>query len=135
MMAFDGITREVCTVERSRTNTPQQALVLLNDTQFVEAARALAQRTLKLESEDDDERLRFAFTALAGRPPDQQELIILNVALIEQRDHFDANYEDAPKLIQAGDSTPDGQIDPQELAAWTVICQTILNLDATIWKR
>lgn len=132
MMAFDTDLREVCTVKRARTNTPLQALVLLNDEQFVEAARSLAERAMKRPAA---ERIAWAFRELAGRRPDAAEQEILARLLAGETTHYEANPGEAGKLILAGESTPDASFEPAELAAMTVVCQAILNLDATIWKR
>ncbi|TWT68535.1 Planctomycete cytochrome C [Crateriforma conspicua] len=133
MMAFDATTREVCTVVRSRTNTPLQALVLLNDVQFVEASRVLAQDVLG--AEDSGDAVAAAFLRLAGRDADQEELQLLMTLLDDERRHYADHPKAAEQLISIGDSAVDATADPIELAAMTTVCQAILNLDATIWKR
>lgn len=134
MMAFDATTREVCSVARSRTNTPLQALVLLNDVQFVEAARALAQRATT-HSNDEASQVGFAFLALAGRAPDAVEKDILTELYTAQIEHYTGEPGEAEKLIALGESAPDETANPAQLAALTTVCQAILSLDATIWKR
>jgi hypothetical protein len=135
MTAFDAPTREVCVVNRSRTNTPLQALVLLNDVQFVEAARALATLVAKNHAEVDD-RIREAFLRFTGRFPDPIEMELLTKVYNEQRTMFTENAEqDALKFIGVGDSKPDLTLPPADLAALTATCQVILNLDATIYER
>ena len=133
MLAFDSTTREVCTVKRSRTNTPLQALVLLNDVQFVEAARALAEDVATLGSDDD--RIEGAFTRLAGRKPDSFESELLLKLLAEERAYYSNHPGEAGQLLSLGDRKPSADVDAAELAAMTIVCQAILNLDATIWKR
>ncbi|MBB3207212.1 hypothetical protein FHS27_003031 [Rhodopirellula rubra] len=133
MLTFDSGSREVCAVKRSRTNTPLQALVLLNDVQFVEAARALA--TAVLPTSDDSARISEAFVRLTGRHPETNELKILMDQMANERDYFTNNRAAAVEFIGLGESKPDADLDPVELAATTAVCQTILNLDATIWKR
>jgi hypothetical protein len=135
MAAFDAPTREVCTVSRSRTNTPLQALVLLNDVQFVEAARALAvvvsQKNADLHSQIDEAFLRFA-----GRHPDATELALLTDLDGEQSKAFaEAPRQDVAQFLNLGESKSVGKSAPAKLAALTVVCQTILNLDATIVER
>lgn len=135
MLAFDAPTREVCTVNRSRTNTPLQALVLLNDVQFVEAARALAanvsQQHSELKSQIDE-----AFLRLTGRHPDAAELALLTDLYQEQVPLFaDAKQQDSGKFLSLGESKSDTKLPAPQLAALTVVCQTILNLDATIVER
>ena len=134
MMLFDATTREACTTRRQSTNTPMQALVLLNDVQFVEAARALAEIVLKHEA-TDNERIRSAFQRLAGREPTTREQSVLLKTLEEQRLHYRSRVSDAARLIVFGSSKPDPKVRPSELAAMTVTIQTILNSDAFIWKR
>lgn len=137
MLAFDSTTREVCTVKRSRTNTPLQALVLLNDVQFVEAARVLAQNVLA--SSDASAAIRKAFIKLTGRAPSKDETAALIGYFQTERAYFAANKPEANKLLQLGDSatesTEESDSGAAELAAMTTTCQVILNLDATIWKR
>ncbi|MCM2370528.1 DUF1553 domain-containing protein [Aporhodopirellula aestuarii] len=133
MLTFDAMSREVCAVKRSRTNTPLQALVLLNDVQFVEAARSLAAEVLP--ASDDGVRIDEAFVRLTGRHPDDNELQILLDQMASERDYFTQNRSAASAFIKIGESEPDADLDSVELAAMTAVCQTILNLDATIWKR
>jgi hypothetical protein len=135
MLAFDAPTREVCTARRQATNTPLQALVLLDDPQFVEAARVLAEHALKEAGPTDAERVRFMFRRLATREPTSEELKLLLTLTAEQRTLFQSGPNDAAQLIHIGDSKPDTALSPVELATATVVAQTILNLDATVWKR
>ena len=135
MLAFDAVTREVCTVSRGRTNTPLQALVLLNDVQFVEAARALATTVLQSQSTLPDQ-IREAFLRLTGRQPDDDELRLLAELCAEQRRLFSEKAPDeAAKFVRLGQSPPDAALDPVDLAALTVTCQAILNLDAATYER
>ena len=132
MSAFDAPTREVCTVSRPRTNTPLQALVMLNDVQFVEAARALA---TAVHHQDPSTEITAAFVRLAGRPPSTEELNILIRLHGSEMAHFTDHPEDAAKLIAQGESPAPSGVDPVHLAATTSVCLAILNLDATLWKR
>ncbi|MAT73313.1 MAG: hypothetical protein CMJ58_27830 [Planctomycetaceae bacterium] len=137
MLALDAPTREVCTVSRSRTNTPLQALVLLNDVQFVEAARALAERVLPARGDDGEmaAALAKAFLTVTGRPATPREQQLLQALYAEQRAVFaDAAPDAVAGFLAAGDSTLAAQATP-ELAALTVACQAILNLDAAIMRR
>jgi hypothetical protein len=135
MLAFDEPSREVCVVKRSPTLTPQQGFVLLNDTQFVETARVLAENTIKSAGTNSADRVRFAFRRLTAREPDRRELPLLKQLLREQKDLFAKEPARAAKLIAVGDRKPDPKLDPIDLAATTALTQTILNLDATVWKR
>ncbi len=134
MLLFDATSREACSIRRPPTNTPLQALVLLNDIQFVEAARVLAELVLRLPG-DDANRIQMAFLRLAGRKPNALELDVLKRTLAEQTKQFEAAPKDAAKLISMGDSKPDSKLDPIRLASMTIVAQEILNSDAVIWKR
>ena len=134
MLIFDANSRESCIVRRPSTDTPLQALVLLNDIQFVEAARAVAQVAITKEKTDPT-KIDDMFLRLAGREPDGKELEILLQTLKEQRDLFATDDAGAKKLIAIGDSKPPATIDPKELASMTVVAQTVLNSDAVVWKR
>ena len=132
MMAFDASAREVCAMKRARTNTPLQALVLLNDVQFVEACRHLAARSLAA-AETPEGQIRTAFTALTSRMPDAEELRLLKQLRDSQMQWFQEHADSAHELLSIGEM-PTAGVSP-ELAAMTITCQAILNLDATIWKR
>ncbi|HRK21145.1 MAG TPA: DUF1553 domain-containing protein, partial [Fimbriimonadaceae bacterium] len=134
MLVFDANGRESCTVRRSSTNTPLQALVLLNDVQFVEASRVLAESLVK-QPGTDEHRLYAAFRRLAGRDPAPSEIVILLQALADQRTHFRQNVLAAGRLIAVGERPADATFRPSELAAWTVLVQTVLNSDVVVWKR
>jgi Protein of unknown function (DUF1553)/Protein of unknown function (DUF1549)/Concanavalin A-like lectin/glucanases superfamily/Planctomycete cytochrome C len=134
MLAFDATTREVCTVSRGRTNTPLQALVLLNDVQFVEAARVLAVAVSHHHNVRD--QTTSAFLRLTGRSPGAHELSRLIELYDEQRKLFvNASEQNAAKFLTSGESRLDSGAGPVDLAALTVTCQAILNLDATIYER
>jgi hypothetical protein len=134
MLAFDAPTRESCTAARARTNTPLQALVLLNDVQFVEAARALA-ALVSRRHRDEADQLREAFLRLAGRQPDDVELSILREIRADQRRRFTDGSQDAEAFLRVGSSPPDSPLAPADLAALVVTCQAIINLDATVFER
>lgn len=134
MTAFDATSREVCSVKRSSTNTPMQALVLLNDVQFVEAARALATKVI-LQDDDHQIRVRHAFLSLTGRAPIEAEMQLLLALYQEQLEHYRERGDAAKKLVSHGESKVNEAIEPVELAAMTVLCQAMINLDASVWKR
>ncbi len=134
LQLFDAPTREACTVRRSRTNTPTAALSLMNDIQFVEAARAFAQRILLEGGESQNQRLNFAFEAATARTPTERERAILAEALAKHETTFRADVDAASKLIAYGESNPDATLDPAELAAWTLVANLILNLHEVITK-
>ncbi|MHC5002996.1 MAG: DUF1553 domain-containing protein [Planctomycetota bacterium] len=134
MVTFDAPGREACVARRSQTSTPLQALVLLNDVQFVEAARVLAQRSM-LQHADPDARLRSMFSRLGGRAPRPRELAILRGLLEEQRAIYAADGEAAGALLAVGASAADERLDAVELASYTIVAQSILNADVTVWQR
>ncbi len=132
MATFDAPSREVCQVKRPRTNTPLQALELLNDLTYVEAARQLAQRSIKEGGESDSQRLVYAFRLALGRLPSNAELELLLRGLARYRETFRADPAAAGQLIRNGDSALEPNADPAVLAAYTASCGVILNLDETI---
>ncbi len=135
MEAFDAPSREVCLVKRNNTGSPQQAFVLLNDTQFVEAARVLAEKALKEGGHSPAQQIEFAFRRLTGREPDAREAKVLRELLMEQKELFAKEPDRAEKLVSVGDQKRDPALNPVELAAATALAQAIMNADATIWKR
>ena len=134
LVVFDAPARETCWVRETRTNTPLQALTLLNETGFVEAARNLAQRSM-LEATTTDSRITLAFRRVTGRAPTDAELLLLRDGLADHRERFAANPVAARKLLAVGDSKPDPKLDPVELAAYTLVCNTLLNLDEVVTKE
>lgn len=130
MQILDAPSREVCTIRRPRTNTPAAALLLMNDIQFVEAARNLADRLLAGDT-DDDRRLDNAFELCLSRLPSPSERKVLRDLLHSNLVAFRHNPNAADELLSLGDS-PARHIDRNELAAWTLVCSTVLNLDEAI---
>jgi hypothetical protein len=129
---FDAPDREKCTARRGVTNTPLQALTLLNDPTYVEAARALAQRALRTGGRSDGERIDFTFKLATARTPDPQERNVLLGSLSEFRSTYGQDQAQVTKLLSVGESKPDSTLDPREVAAWTTLASMILNLDETI---
>jgi hypothetical protein len=132
MATFDAPSREFCQVKRARTNTPLQALELLNDMTYVEAARQLAQRAIEEGGASDWERLVYAFKLALARSPSPAELELLLRGLRRYQDQYRADPAAARQLIQHGDSPPDAKIDAALLAAYMASAGVILNLDETI---
>ncbi|NBX34293.1 DUF1553 domain-containing protein, partial [bacterium] len=130
---FNAPSREVSCVRRDRTNTPLQALVTLNDPQYVEAARVLAQRAL-LGAKDDGARLRTAAERVLARPLKPAETDILSASLASLRKHYAAQPADAEALLKVGDTPADPALPKPELAAWTMLCNQLLNLDEVLNK-
>ena len=134
MVIFDAPTREKCTVRRGKTNTPLQALVLMNDPQFVEAARIFAERILKHESKDVDQKIEFAFMEALSRKPGSDELELLSRLLERELAQFKKHPEKAKQLLQVGEKNADPKLDPPSLAAWTIITNLIFNLDEFVTR-
>jgi hypothetical protein len=132
MMTFDSAGREACTVRESRTNTPLQALTLMNEVTFVEAARKMAERALK---ESPSDPAGYAFLLATARRPNEKEAAMLRESLNHFRDRFQTNRAAAEKLLKEGDSPADAAIDKAELAAHASLCSLIMNLDETLTKE
>jgi hypothetical protein len=132
---FDAPDREKCAARRALTNTPLQALTLMNDPTYVEAARALAQRALLKGGKDDKSRVIYAFRLATARTPTGKEVGVLRDLLKGQRRSFAADRRSAVKLVDVGESGRDSRLDAVELAAWTTLASVILNLDETITKQ
>jgi hypothetical protein len=133
MEVFNAPNREHCVMARERTNTPLQALVTLNDPQFVEAARHLAERTLKAATDVND-RLNFLAERLLSRRLRPNEVAIVQASLEKFQKHYTASQEDAKKLIDVGDSNFDSAAPPADLAAWTMVANQLMNLDEVLNK-
>jgi len=134
MDIFNAPTREVSCVRRDRTNTPLQALVTMNDPQFVEASRNLAQRALGVVKGDDNAKLHAISERLLCRPLKDQELAILQASLADLRAHYKASTADADALLKVGESKADDKLPKPELAAWTMVCNQLMNLDEVLNK-
>jgi hypothetical protein len=131
---LDAPSRETCTVRRSRTNTPVAALALLNDPQFFEAARRLAQRMMLEGGSTPETRIAFAFRLATARPPRASELAVLRGQFQAQLADFRRDRDSALKVLSVGESPRDESLDAAELAAWTMVANVILNLDETLTK-
>ncbi len=135
LAAFDAPSRETCTALRFQANSPQQALVLLNDPTFVEAARAFAQRiTSELPKADDETRIRHALKLALSREPRKGEVESLKKLLEKQREHYQGKPDGAKSLIASGQTGSSLEGNSTELAAWTQLCRVILNLHETITR-
>lgn len=133
METLNAPSREVFCTRRERTNTPLQALVLMNDPQFVEACRTLAARSLK-ESGDTNSRLDAIALRLLARVPDERERAVLESSLDDFSTVFRAEPDEAKKLISIGATPPPADADPAELAAWTLVASQILNMDECVTR-
>lgn len=134
LLAFDAPSREECTADRARSNTPLQSLVLLNDPCYVEAARTLAERMLR-HGATTQERLDFAYQQAVSRGVKEQEVAILSQLLEQARSEYQANPQAAGELLSVGARPVPDDLDTVELAAWTTIARAILNLHETITRN
>jgi hypothetical protein len=132
MEIFNAPSRESCTVKRERTNTPLQALVTLNDPQFVEAARVLADRVLEL-GDDDDARIDVLARRVLARPLANAEMAVIKESLTGLKEWYRDHPEDAQQLVAVGESQPRAA-DPATLAAWTMLANEVMNLDEFLCK-
>ncbi|PQO33215.1 hypothetical protein C5Y96_10185 [Blastopirellula marina] len=135
LKAFDAPSREECTVERARSNTPLAALALLNDPTYIEAAREFATRILSSEAADDNVRLNRAYMLALSREPDSNEKEVLGQILNENREIYRQDTDSAAKLLEIGLKPSDDAIEVAELAAWTQVARVIFNLDEFITRN
>ena len=135
MLQLDAPTRETCTLRRQRTNTPLQALALLNDTQFVEAARVLAQRVLSDAPASDRAGITIAFRRAVGREPSDSETQSLLRLLSAERIRFQQDRAAADALLSVGEHPVPAEMNRSELAAWTVLANVLLNLDEALSRE
>jgi hypothetical protein len=128
MVTLDAPARDTCTVRRSTTNTPLQALATLNETAFLEASRTMAQRLIQRQSSDAD-RLNKAFDLTLGRPPLPRETKLLLNALTRYRKEYSGNPAAAKKLIEVGDAPQAKSVGVTDEAAWMIVCSSLMNTD------
>jgi hypothetical protein len=133
MLLFDMPSREVCTVQRARTNTPLQALALMNEVTYVEAAKKFAERMVGKGGEPQ-ERISWGFRCATQRAPEEDEMRILLSGYTRRLERFRAAPESAARLLQRGEAKVSGELDPVELAAMTTVASVLLNLDEVINK-
>ena len=131
---FNAPNRETCVVRRERTDTPLQALVTLNDVQFVEAARTLAQKALKEGGATPASRADYIVRRLLARPftPQEQEIVTRNLS--DLGNFYKAHPKEAKELIMVGESKADPALQPEQLAAWTMLVNQLMNLDEVLNK-
>jgi hypothetical protein len=135
LVTFDAPDREKCLSRRAVTNTPLQALALMNDPTYVEAARHLAQRMLRDGGRKPEERIAFAYQRVLARAPEPRETAVLARVAAQQTERYAKDEAAARKLISTGESKPDTQLPVADLAAWTNVATMILNLDEAITKE
>ncbi len=135
MMNFDAANREACVVRENRTNTPLQALNLMNDVTFIEAARWIGRRMIREGGDEAGSRLRFGFRLVTGRAPSPAEAEVLRNNLNYHLDHFAGKEDAALRYLRQGDTPPDPALNPKELAAYASVASLVLNLDEAITKE
>jgi hypothetical protein len=128
MLNFDAPMRESCVVRRSRTNTPLQALVTMNEPMFVESMRKMAERLLR-GGKEDQARLNTAYLLCYSRTPSAKELQLLEDSLAKYRSRYASDPGGATELLSVGDSPTPPDLDRKELAAWSLVCGTLMNTD------
>jgi hypothetical protein len=128
MVTFDSPLRDTCIVRRSTTNTPLQALALLNETAFLEASRTMAARILSAP-ESDSQRIATAFQVTLARPPHPDELSLLQRALRRYRQTYQANPAAAKRLLNVGDAPQSTKLSAPEQASWMIVCSSLMNTD------
>jgi hypothetical protein len=134
MSTFDAPSREACRMRRERTNTPLQALLLMNETQYVECSRVLAENVMKQGGTSPQERVTYLFRRAVSRPPDGHEVAELLSMYRDMLTNYGRDVEAARKLISVGETKPDAELSPGELAAWTMVANVVLNLDEVVNK-
>ncbi|WP_309714236.1 DUF1553 domain-containing protein [Armatimonas sp.] len=134
LQTFDAPEREFCIVRRGATNTPLQALILLNDPTYVEASRKLAERLMRETVPTAAQRIAFLYQLLLARAPRPEEASLLMTILNRQTTAFRKSPENAQKLLSVGESPVDKSLDTIDLAAWATVCSTVLNLDEVITR-
>jgi hypothetical protein len=135
MTALDAAKREVCEVKREQTSSPLQALILLNDPQFVEAGRILAESLVQKHGPEIDQLIHDAFRRLTSRTPSDRELAILKSMYERQRDHFAEHTTDALALLRTGRAKRNERLDLASVAAVTIVVNTLMNYDECVMKR
>lgn len=134
LATFDAPDREVCAVRRARTNTPLQALILMNDPTYVEAARKLAERMMTEAGSSADDRIRFAVQWVLSRPARADEIDVLRAVYQKQLIKFRNDTPAARRLLAVGESPANEKLDAAELAAWAIVASTVLNLDEAVTR-
>jgi hypothetical protein len=135
MLSFDACPREESTAERVVSNTPLQALTLLNDPVYVEAARVLAERVVREGGQSAGDRIGWAYRQVLARSPQPAEQEVLQALVDSERQRFEQDGEAVKELLSVGARALDGDLNPVEVAAWTAVTRTLLNLDETVVRN
>ena len=135
MMTFDSSTREICIVRTGRTNTPLQALNLMNDVTYVEAARRLAERMMLEGGETPAQRIGYGYLLTTAHRPRPEAEAILVRGFEQHLDRYEADRRAAVELVKLGERQRDETLDVAELASYTMVANLLLNFDGTITKE
>jgi hypothetical protein len=135
MMVFDAADRETCRVQRARTNTPLQALTLMNDVTYVEASRKLAERMMEEGGAASGERIAYGFQLVNGRPPETGELAVIASAFQQFREGYRKDNAAAKDLLSAGEAARDKELDPREVASYAAVANLLLNTDEAVTRE
>ncbi|WP_020526405.1 DUF1553 domain-containing protein [Flexithrix dorotheae] len=135
MISFDAAERSFCTVKRQKTSTPLQSLVLLNDPQYVEAARVLAENALMQGGDDIEDQITYAFRMLTSKMPDEKQLKLLKRLFQEEFAELSKYPEEAQKLRSVGEYQSEQSLDPVKVGAFTLVTNTLINFDEAVFKR
>jgi hypothetical protein len=134
LLAFDAPAREECSARRARSNTPLQALVLLNDPTFVEAARVLATRALQESGDGAEERIAWLYRTVLSRDPAEDEVAVMRAFHERNEDEYREDPKAAEQLLSVGLAPRPENVDPVALATWTAVARAVLNLHETITR-
>jgi hypothetical protein len=134
LQAFDAPSREECTIERVNSNTPLQALALLNDPTYVEAARGLAEEIIRHAGPKAEDRINWAFMQTLDRQPSPAEAELMRKLYTQESEHYAKDAADARELLGVGEHPAPKDWNAGELAAWTSVARTVLNLHETITR-
>ena len=135
MMSFDASGKFVCAVQRQTTNTPLQALILLNDPQYLEAARVLAEKMIREGGDHLDQQITYGFRAMTSRQPDARELNLLEALYQAEWEEFQTSPATADSLLVVGEQPRDLALPKAKVAALTMVASTLINYDAAVYKR
>lgn len=135
LFAFDAPTREECTNERSRSSTPLQALVLLNDPTYVEASRVLAQQVIQKTGTSEPQKISWLFKQVLSRKPSEDEEVVLSKLHAKHLREYQSDKEAAVKILSVGLYPKPKEFDTAQLAAWTSVCRVLLNLHETLTRN
>lgn len=135
MISFDAAEKNFCTVKRQKTSTPLQSLVLLNDPQFIEASRMIAERMMKETEENVEAKIQYGFRLLTGRQADASELQVISRLFDSELKAFESGENNAIELLSVGEKLRDKNLNANTLAAYSMVASTLMNFDETVFKR